>query len=385
MKKISLMVLVVFCGTLFSQPRIGSFGLLHTQSARTFEQGRLEVHSNMNFFTRVTKLVGTSIDPANFNANNWWLVSGNLAITYGVLDNFDITLIPRVYQDTHYSNEYNLPDDIMLNFKIGSFAFARRHMYGAGMLRFRLPTGEAHNYPFAEYASGAFEYGFAGAFSYYWDPYLPERSFNAHLNLGWWNHNEAGNVVYSARNRELVATKNSSEFQYAVGLSYPTPMFDFRLEANGVAYIEQPDVFVYSRENWMYLTPSIRYKPTSWVSVDLGVDVLLIGKDDETNTDRTTSDWVINFSNPDVNLPNYATWKVQLGLNLTILPLAASPRSAAEIERSEFQKRVDFFQRIVEDRARAEDVQAELQKLIEEREEAERELEQLKRILEEEG
>ena len=74
-----------------------------------------------------------------------------------------------------------------------------------------------------------------------------------------------------------------------------------------------------------------------------------------------------------------------MGINLRVLPLATSPRTAADVERDEFQKRVDFFQKIVEDRAHSEDVQEELKKLIQEREDAEKELEELKRILEQEG
>ncbi|MEJ2543637.1 MAG: hypothetical protein P8Y99_06180, partial [Calditrichaceae bacterium] len=111
---------------------------------------------------------------------------------------------------------------------------------------------------------------------------------------------------------------------------------------------------------------------------DLGVDIRVSGDDN-------TTSGVPNKTSEDLDLPNYAPWKVNLGLNLRILPLATSPRTAAEVERDEFQKRVDFFQKIVEDRAHSEDVQEELKQLIEEREEAEKELEELKRILEEEG
>ena len=84
-------------------------------------------------------------------------------------------------------------------------------------------------------------------------------------------------------------------------------------------------------------------------------------------------------------LPNYSAWKINLGLNLTVLPLTQSSLSPAEVERQQFNKRVDFFQSIIEERERVEDVQEELDKLQQEREEAEKELEELKQILEEEG
>ncbi|MBD3224276.1 MAG: hypothetical protein GF313_06065 [Caldithrix sp.] len=211
------------------------------------------------------------------------------------------------------------------------------------------------------------------------DPYLPERAFNAHLNVGWWNHNEAGNMVYDVGNRQYAATKISTELQYAVGTVYPTSLFDYRLELNGISYINQPDEFVYSRENWMYVTPSIRYKFSSFFSLDLGIDIRLMGNEDETNTTL-----VPDKSNEDFNLPNYADWKVNMGLNLKILPFVSTSKSAAEIERQEFNERVEFFQDIVEKREQSQDIQEELEKLKEEREAAEKELEELRQIMEEE-
>lgn len=374
MKKLNLVILVLLYSTVFSQTPNGSRSLIHTQTARTFDKGRLEVHTNMNFFTRVTEFVGTGTKPTDFGAVNYWMVAGNAAITYGITDHFDFTVAPRIYQDTHSANEYNLPGDIFITLKAGSFAFAKRKFYGAVLTNFRIGSGEEHNYPFAEYCSGAFEYGFGGALSFYADPYLPDRAFNAHLNAGWWNHNEAGKEVFKDR----TATKNSSELQFGLGLVYPTAMFDFRLEVNGINYTSQPDTMVYSRENWMYVTPSIRYKPLSWLSLDLGVDIRISSDTDETSG-------VPNKSSEDFNLPNYCPWKVQMGLNLTILPFTSTRKSTAEIEKDEFHKRVEFFQQIVEERERSEDVQEELERLKDERESAERELEELKQILQEEG
>ena len=386
MRNISLVIFLLVSMAAFAQPPLGSRSMIHTQSARTFDSGRLEVHSNMNFFTRATEFIGSGQAPSNFHAVNYWLVAGNLAITYGILDNLDFTIAPRVYQDTHYKNEYNLPGDIFMSLKLGSFAFMRRHLYGGVMANVRLGTGEVHNYPFTEYASGATEYGFTGALSYFLDPYLPDRSFNAHLNLGWWNHNEAGKPVFKFESPfgthqvgdELIATKNSTEFQYAFGLVYPTAMFNYNLEFYGISYITEPDEFVYSRENYMYLTPSIRYKAFSWVSMDLGIDIRL-------SKDENTTKGVPDKTPEKYDLPNYAAWRVHMGLNITLLPFTATKKTPAQVEREQFNKRVEFFQKIVQEREKAEDVQQELDRLKEERQEAEKELEELKQILEEQN
>ena len=210
------------------------------------------------------------------------------------------------------------------------------------------------------------------------DPYLPDRSFNAHLNLGWWNHNEAGQEVYKNGSDVRKATKNSSELQYALGLVYPTGLFDYRFEFYGASFMEQPDEFVYNREDYMYITPSIRYKALSWISMDFGVDIRI-----SANKDETTG--VPNKTPEDYDLPNYCSWKVRMGLNIKLLPFTSAKKTPAEVERDQFNERVKFFQKIVEDRQKSEEVQEQLDLLKEERQEAEKELEELKQILEEEG
>ena len=379
MKRIFLLAVVLLSGSLLAQPPYGSYHLLHTQSAKTFEQGRLEVFTNMNFFTRSTQWIGSGSPPTGFTATNYWLVAGNFALTYGFTDYFDMTLSNRVYQDNHYPSVYNFPGDLFLSAKLGSFDLMRRMLFGGLELKTRFPTGQDHNYPFAEYASGAVEYGINGFLSYFSDPYLPERSFSFHANVGWWNYNEAGKVLYEFSNgTQLKATKNSSALKYSAGFAYPTAMFDFRLEIHGLNYIEQPDSFVYSRENWTYVTPSIKYKPLNWLNVNLGVDIRV-------SPDENTTKIVPNKTADKYNLPNYASWKVHLGVDMRILPFAPPRKTAAEVERDEFNKRVEFFQEIIKERERSEDVQEELDRLKQEREAAEKELEELKQILEEEG
>ena len=371
MKKLNLLIILVFfCGLIFAQYP-GSESLVHTQTGRVLDKGDFEVYTNMNFFTVLGQWKeGTS--RAGDSPVNWWNVSANIALTFGLFDNFDVTLAPRVYQDLNFGRvdkESSIPDDIFMTLKAGSFAFANRMFYAAFMINMRLPTGVAHNIYFSEYASGAFEYGFMSALSYYADPYLPDRSFSAHINLGWYNHNEAGREIY----HQYTSNVNSTELQYGFGILYPMDMFEFMLEVNGINYLQQPDSVVYGRENWMYIAPSVRYKPFSWLSLDLGIDYLLVGADDESS------------QNIEADLPNYSTWKVNMGLNFQILPLPTGADSPTEARRKQFNKRVDFFQSIIEERERVEDVQEELDRLKQDREEAEKELEELKQILEEQG
>lgn len=380
MKKLFILpFIMMFSSFVFAQfTSQGSVALMNTQTGRVFEPGRVELGTNLSFFTKLTDYVGTNaIAAQNFNAANYWLVTNNFHISFGLFENFNVTIAPRIYQDTHYSNEFNLPDDIFLNLKAGGFEFANRQLYLAGLLNFRFGIGEEHNYPFAEYASGGLEYGLSTALSYYFDPYLPDRSPSAHLNLGWYNHNEAGKTLYKFGNgNELTGDVNSTELQYGLGFVYPIDLFELRLEINGIAYLTEPDSFVYSRENYTYVTPSIRYKALDWISMDLGINLRVSADEEKTSGVKT-------FENLD--LPNYSSWRVNLGLNLKIYPLEGPADTPETIERKKFNKRIEFFQNIIEERDKAEDVQEELDKLQEEREEAERELEELKQILEEQG
>jgi len=371
MKMLRILVLIGILSTFLAAQNLGSMSLMHTHTGRVFDPGRFEIQTNMNFYTKLADFVGSpNLKPSDFTAANWWDVSSNLILSFGLLKNFDLTIAPRIYQDTQSSNEFNVPGDIFITLKGGSFAMAGRRLYLAGMMNLRIGTGEVHNYPFREYASGALEFGFATALSYYLDPYLPDRSASFHLNLGWYNHNEAGKDIDIRGISTKKSGVNSTEFRYAIGFLYPLDEFDLRLEAYGTSFIQQPETFVFSRDDFTYVTPSIRYKAFSWLSMDLGVDIRVSSADKIFTT---------------IDLPRYSDWRANLGLRIKVLPLSEDEDSPQQLERRQFNKRVEFFQSIIQEREKAENVQEELDKLIKEREEAESELEELKQILEEEG
>ena len=116
MKKLNLFViLLLLCSMLFGQNpgMTGSYGLFHTHSGRIFEPGRLEIRSNMNFYTKLPELIGaSSVSQSAFSAANWWVVAANMGVTYGISQHFDATTALRIYQDTNQENVQNLPDDL---------------------------------------------------------------------------------------------------------------------------------------------------------------------------------------------------------------------------------------------------------------------------------
>ncbi len=361
----------------FNSTRFGSMGYLHVQSASTLYKGTFDVGSNLNFFTKVGDYLGQA-KPDNFAAVNWWDVQFNSIFSYGVVDHVDMTLMWRMYQDTNRGgtteeNVYNVPEDVYLDIKAGSFAISNNRFHLGFLTSMRLPTQKFYNYFFEPYKSKAFEFGLTGLTSFFNDPYLHDRSFSVHLNLGWYYHNDAGDVLYESATKIYRQSGSSSELQFGLAFSYPTELFDLNLEFWGINFINAPDTMAYSRENFMYITPSITYKPKPWFNFDLGLDVRL-SSDEETSALVT-----LPRPNKALGLPNYPSWRLYMGLNFRVLPWGGygSEKSA--------QSKVDFYESLLKDTRRSEKIEEELRRLRKEREQAEKELEELRQMLEEEG
>lgn len=375
-----LVVLFIWINAYSQNPgSTGSIGLFHTHTGRVFEKGRFDIYANMNFFTKLADYINLNNRPEDFEAHNAWLIASNLSFTYGVIENFDITLSSRLYQDTHHQNKYNFPGDIFLSFKGGSFDLGKKRLFGALMGSVRIPTGEVHNYLYAEYASGAFEYGISGALSYYSDPYFLDRSVSFHYNLGWWNHNEAGTLIHMPDGSEINTSVNSSNIQMAFASIIPFGEFQLRFELAGILYLTKPDTIIYSAEEWAYFTPSIRYMPVDWMSIDLGLDVRISPAERQ---------WTGNIYDPSTKLDlpkNFAPWKVQMGLNFNILPASKTSEYRRRAISDEQKKRIEFYELVKEEQKKAEDIEDELELLRRERRAADEEIEELRKLLEEEG
>jgi len=372
-----LIIFISFTAIAQNPGSTASNGLFHTHTGRTLEEGMLQFKTNLNFFTKLGDFLDKGLQSDDFSAVNYWLIASNLSAAYGFYNHFDLTASLRLYQDTHAENEFNAPGDLFLSLKAGSLQFGKRKFNGSFTTSFRIPLGEEHNYPFAEYASGALEYGFFGALSYYMDPYLPDRSTNFHFNIGWWNHNERGEVLYTFNDTsKFEATKSSSYLHLALASVIPVDEFEIRFELSGALATSKPDSVVYSSEEWVLLTPSVRYKPYDWVSIDLGVDLRMAPRDDR--------QWTAGVPDPSksLNLPkNYPPWKVQIGLNFNIPVGGRAAKTIEDIESEEFNRQVEFYKLIQDEREKSADIEDELKELKREREAADVEIEELKKML----
>ncbi|MCK5077980.1 MAG: transporter, partial [Calditrichia bacterium] len=256
----------------------GSKSLWHTQMAKTLNPGRLELRTDMNFYTKIGDFLGED-KPEDFKTVNYWDVQGNVLLTYGIMKHLDGTLMIRSYQDVHRSGtEANIPGDIFLDIKTGGWELQSPKFNFATILSIRFPSGSVHNYPFEPYAPPTLTTGIGVAFSYYNDPYLSDRDISAHFNAGFQLYNDTGKNIYETKENALGETTkyfadgNASAVTYATGIVFPTNLFDLTLEMHGLAFTSQPDSMVYSRENYMFITPGIKVKPFAWMAFKMGLD-----------------------------------------------------------------------------------------------------------------
>jgi hypothetical protein len=365
-----LLLIIMPFSMLVAGSGFGGYRLMHVKEARTFQQGRLEIFTDLNFYT-----AKRDAQPG-VAATNLWLNQGNLAFTYGFWRYFEFSTNITIYQDTH-SDENNLPSDITAGLKFGNFEIGTGQFRTGLNVDLNFGVGKYFDVPFETYNPGGFQLGLQGLFSYYNDPYLPERSLSVHTNFGYWAFNEAGAEIRGSQTipgagEPYLATENSSAFTYGLGIKYPFDVFDLYLEMHGLVFATQPDSFALGRENYAYVTPGFKYTPIDWLRLSLGVDVLVVGDAEET------------FPADDKGLiSNYASWKMHIGADIKILPITRGA-SAAEIERQQFNDRIDFFESVIEERQKTESIEDELDKLRRQREAAEQELEELRQLLEEE-
>ena len=386
---LALMLMLLPC--LLFADGFGSKSLLNVQSASTLKPRRLDFRTNMKFYTKVGDFLGQN-KPADFSTVNYWDVQANALITYGFSEHFDASLNLRVYQDVHKRSqtrtdgdpsEFNAPDDLFLYLKAGSFGFSNDKLMIGGQGALRIPTGKDHNYPLENYTAGSLEFGLGFLFSYYNDPFLPDRDFSFHFNGGWWYHNDAGQVLATfpgqepGETRDFTADGNASALRYGLGFTYPTDLFDLNFEVWGNNFISQPDSFAISRENYAYVTPSIRFKPRWWINFDLGLDLRV-----SSDTDETSS--LITFEGQNLDIPNYASWKMTLGANF-VLNAGSDKLRGGVGSKGAIKDKVDFYERLLQERDKTRSIEEELRRLKREREQAEKELEELRQLLDEEG
>ncbi len=272
-----------------------------------------------------------------------------------------------------YTNKSNVPGDIFISLKTGNLTFEQGRFSGAFILGTRIPTGEVHNYPFAEYASGSFEYGLKGAISYYLDPYMPHRSTSIHFNTGWWNHNEKGKEIDLPDSTTQTATKSASKFELGLALKQPlSPLFILNFEIYGYLFTSLPDRFVYSGEDMAVFTPSLEYRPVKWLTITTGVDIRM------NSAKRNRTSGVPEIDSPLKELNNYPPWKLHLNLTFYAMGSQKDRNSLIDYDNRQIRKLTEFYDMIEGQKEQSKEVEKEVVQLRKTRETTEEDIREIK-------
>ena len=354
--------------TSFGSTLNGGPGLLYTNSAWVQKPGHLTLKTHTRFFGKVKPNSAVTI----------WNVHGAFSLNYGVTDHLELDLSPVMYQDSHKGEGgkgYNLPDDIFLGLKLGSYRLFNNSLSYGAVLQARFPTADNHNLVFEPYSAPSLSWGFTGLMTYSQDPLYPEDNLNVHFNLGYFNYNDVGEKLSEDTELDTIKVKSmTQEFQYRMGIKIPSAEFDFSLELFGNAFLQKPPKeTAYSLENYIYLTPGVTYNAARWISLIFAADLRLSGDNDES---------LYYFDQKVGEMPNYPSWRINLGLKLHLLPTSVYKVSEKDVLIQKAESRRELFEQIIREQRETESAEEELERIKNERRKAERELERLRRILE---
>lgn len=368
---ILFVLLFTMAPDVFSNGLNGGRGLTYVKSAWNLKPGYLTLYARSRFFGKVA-----SITEYQNKAVTYWDVQGALSVNYGINEHIELVLSPIIYQDTQKGEKlYNLPDDLFMGVKFGSYTLKGSSITYGVSLDARFPTAKYHNVPFEPYSAGNVEWGFTGMFTYSKDPLYPEDNLNVHLNLGYVNHNDVGDVLSQNESDNITVSSMSQQFLYGLGIKIPTSEFDFSVEMYGNGFIQKPPVeTAYSVENYLYITPGVSFRASRWLTLNFGADLRLSSDNDET---------LYSFGGglPE-GMPNYPSWRVNLGMNMLLLPTSVYKVSDKDVLMKKAESRRELFEQIIKEQRETESAEEELERIKEERRKAERELERLRRILE---
>lgn len=354
----------------------GGRGPVIVRSAWNLEPGYLTLYGQMRMYGKVVQVPRAGIGTTGATL---WDVQGAASLNLGISRHFEASIAPVVYQDTHKgagADEFNLPDNMLLRLKIANFGQRGGSMKYGVELGSRIPLGKAHNIPFEQYSVKRVGFGFTLLASYARDPLYPEDGISVHFNAGYWNHNDVGIQLleHDPTNELGLVTQMTQEFSYGAAVVFPSDRFDFRFELFGTSFLKTPPPAAYSQEPVSYFSPGVTYKAYRWLNLNFSGDLRVSG-----NVDNTTYGKLPIFPS---NVPNYPSWRVNVGAKLTLLPTSLYSVSERDLLMQKAESRRELFEQIIKEQRETESAEAELERIKEERRKAERELERLRQILE---
>ncbi len=365
-------------------------GFLHTSTATTLPPGALDV----SFFARAFVSVGSDVVGSISNG------SSAMGAAFGFTRHSEIGFSQVLYQDLNATVRVDdrnvataIPGDTYIRLKVSGYQIGDNFMYGfAPALRYRV--SQFHDVHLEPYESNGIEAELVALLSYFEKPLYPDEGYSVHANIGILHHNDTESPTDAA-----------VSLNFLTSFIIPNPRFDYGAELYGSFFMVRPPEFVLGRENWVYVTPMVRYKLFKGLHFTMGLDILALGHENTTiNTDVGYLD----------EYPNYSTWRLTGRIHFTpstafyVAPtfkrvdergtgrerhktLATGPAAmqpaagggGAAVSGGDMYDRQELFRWAIEERfGGKEAVDVDLEKIRKERMRAEEQLKKLKKELE---
>jgi hypothetical protein len=357
-----------------STPARGGRGLVYVHSATVLPKGYLEFHSGIRYFGKIADFGSAG------RAYTLWDIQNDFSFNYSVSNNVELALSPILYQDINRSGgnvwkgQANMPDDLFLSVKIGSYSGLESPFVFGGLISLRLPTAAVHNVIYEPYSAGTVELGMTALATYHRNPAFPDMGWSANVNLGYLNHNDVGKSLSKIKNAPTPKSM-SSEILAGWGFLYPAGAFDFSAEITARQFLVSPPKTAYSREYISYLTLGVYYRLYRWCTLEMAFDKSLF-----TGEDKTDYRYIPQIG---PSFPNYPSWRGVIGVKLAILPFSLYSSEQADLKQKA-KDRQAILEKMIEDQTDMQSAEQELTRIQAERKKVEEELERLRKLLESE-
>ncbi|MDZ7337650.1 MAG: hypothetical protein ONB30_03835 [candidate division KSB1 bacterium] len=308
----------------------------------------------------------------------YWDIQGTVGFRYAVSNHLEVGIRQVLYQDNHkVAPGFNLPDDLFLSACLNGFGPASGHLRLGAHLSARVPLAKYHNVVLEPYSAGRIELCTRGLLGVDTAPGSPDHGVAVDLAVGLLNHNDLGKRLTDAPDDSIAARSSSRQWLWAVGVTLRRTPFVFAVTLSGNHFLQQPPVTAYSRENYAYLSPSVLYRCTWWLTLGSALDVRLYNASDQT---------VYSGALPRVghDFDNYPPWRLRLVAQLVVhsnRPHERTPSDKPPLPASNAPVNEEVVRQLAKEKHAAEEAEQELERIRQERERVARILNKLREIM----
>mgnify|MGYP006288441405 CR=1 FL=1 len=266
------------------------------------------------FFTAQDFPVGPSGDESGVTV---WDSQLSATLGWGLTHHWEIGITPVLLQKNHETGtSADSPGDLFLFSKFGSIGSLTSPFKLALQLDARIPLGEHHNIPLQPYSANSVGYGGTGMLSINTRPQQPATGWAFDFNVGYFNHNDQGLELDDSEIDTITVETSTQEIFAGVAARFMGKKFGLFSEAHARLFLQEPPTVAYTREHSAYFSQGVIYQFNPFIRVVSSVDVLLLGKLDETQYFSETGTTLIE--KPWETLSNLPEWRFNVGLEFRL-------------------------------------------------------------------